>query len=231
MADDKEALNQNNITKDHPQPGAVISPGSDDTPASVPKDNKPTQEPVELPKTPDIEEPTEIDNAKFTSKIDEEDNVPDSSPDTLTWSAPEFISHDKSTLWYVVLIIVALVLSILFYILMKDIVTVIVVIIGALFFGIYGSRQPKLVDYELNNLAVVMGNKEYHYSEFRTFTVIKEANISDITFTPLKRFSPPLSIYFETKNEDKVINLIANHIPFEQTKPDAVESLMRRIHF
>ncbi len=62
---------------------------------------------------------------------------------TKTWTASEFVAHQKTPGWYGLLALAALVLSGLIYLLTRDIISASVVIVAALFFGrsmVPGSR-------------------------------------------------------------------------------------------
>jgi hypothetical protein len=58
-----------------------------------------------------------------------------------------------------------------------------------------------------------------------------EGDIVSIVFMPLKRFSPPLTIYLTSGMADQVVDLLASILPIEQHKQDAFESLLKRIRF
>ena len=149
----------------------------------------------------------------------------------ITWTASEFVAHEKSAGWYLLLALAATLIGGLVYLIAKDIISVAVVAVAALLFGVYGARQPRQLEYRLDAHGIGIGPKHYAYNQFRSFTVMPEGAFSSIVFMPLKRFSPPITIYYAPEDEDKIADLLVNQLPFEEARRDAVDSLMRRIRF
>jgi hypothetical protein len=48
---------------------------------------------------------------------------------------------------------------------------------------------------------------------------------------PLKRFSPPISMYYDPKDELAITNALSRHLPFEPRDRDALDKLMHKIRF
>lgn len=152
-------------------------------------------------------------------------------PNSVEWMASEFIAHDKSAGWYTGLAIVGVILAVLIYLITGDFISVSVVVIGIILLGIYGARQPRQLPYRLDRSGVSIGNKTYAYGDFRSFAVLPEGAFSSIVFMPLKRFSPPITIYYAPTDEEKIMAILSQELPFEEHKRDAVDKLMRRIGF
>ncbi len=153
------------------------------------------------------------------------------NPTTISWTASEFVAHEKSSGWYGLLGLATLVLAAFVYLISRDAVSVAVVIVGAIFLGIYAASKPRQLEYKLDHQGLNIDTKHWSYSEFRSFSVVPEKAFSSIIFMPLKRFAVPITIYYAPEDEDKILNLLAERLPFEQPPRDAVDSLMRRIRF
>jgi hypothetical protein len=153
------------------------------------------------------------------------------APSEISWTASEYVHHDKTAGWYLALAVCAALVAALVYLISHDWVSVGVVVVAALVLGSYGSRQPRQLDYHLDGQGIGIGPKRYFYGEFKSFSVIPEGAFSSITFMPLKRFSPPISIYYAPEDEEKILALLSQYLPFEEPRRDAVDSLMRRIRF
>lgn len=164
-----------------------------------------------------------------------DDNTPNidgkDADQSVTWTASEFIAHDKTIFWYLGLTVVALLLALGIYLLTKDAVSSAVIIVAALFLAYYGSHQPRQLEYKLNAQGIKVGERHYGYNAFRSFSVIPEGAFSSIVFMPLKRFALPLTLYYAPGDEDKIVKILADQLPLAERRPDAVDSLMRRIRF
>lgn len=149
----------------------------------------------------------------------------------VSWTASEFIAHEKSAGWYINLIIAAVLLAGVVYILTRDLVSPFAVLIGAVFFGIFAARPPRQLTYTLNHRGIQAGPKQYAFDNFKSFSVTQEAPFPAINLMPLKRFAPLLTIYYDPAQEQQILSVLAQYLPFEEAKKDRIESLMHRIRF
>jgi hypothetical protein len=155
----------------------------------------------------------------------------DTSDQTVTWTASEFVAHDKSATWYLLLAVGIAVLAAGIFFLTKDYVSLGVVVIAGLLLGSFAHHQPRQLQYSLDNQGLSIGSKHYSYSEFKSFAVMDEGAISGIVFTPLKRFATFVTVYYAPEDEDKILAILSAQLPLEEHKLDAVDALMRRIRF
>ncbi|HEX4775026.1 MAG TPA: hypothetical protein VH234_05925 [Candidatus Saccharimonadales bacterium] len=252
-----EGDNQDDAQIEVARPGAVISPGAppktkQEAEVAIPHDSPPI-EPVASPQQPLPEPvataPTEQTPALaepsppaiqalqpepegfFTPEADDQPAVAADVPSSVSWTASEFIAHNKSAGWYLGLTVATAILAFFIYLLTKDFISVGVVIVAAAVFGIYGSHKPRQLEYQLDLHGLSIGGKRYDYDQFKSFSVVPEGGLSSIVFMPLKRFAPPLSVYYPPEEEDKITAVLAEALPFEEPRRDAVDSLMKKVRF
>ena len=216
-------------------PGTVITPGGAPTSPAAPPIQPPESTPVP-PETPPVPQAaaTSEPPAPVQAKTQAQFQITPSDhdePDAVTWTASEFVAHDKSSEWYTLLALGALAGAGLMYILTKDFISVAVVVVAALLFGVYGAHKPKQLQYRIDLHGITIGGKHYSYDQFGTFSVIPEGAFSSIVLMPLKRFAVPLTIYYAPEDEDKIAELLSAQLPYEQRRRDAVDSLMRKVRF
>jgi len=156
---------------------------------------------------------------------------PATSGEPVSWTASEFIAHQKNASWYGLLVVGALVASALVFLLTKDKISVAMIVIVAITFGAFASRQPRVLQYQLNEGGLNIGDKFYPYALFKSFAVIQEDGLESISLIPLKRFMPILSIYFAPDDADKIVNMLGDYLPHEDRQADAIDRLMRRLRF
>lgn len=186
------------------QPGEIITPGSQSTP--------PEPEPAEA--------------------VQPQQPQPQAQPvDSVSWTASEFVAHEKSAGWYATLLLVALIIAASIAWITKDAVSTAVILFGSLVFGIYASRKPRQLPYVVDLRGIQVGDKHFGYEEFRSFSVLAEGSFPSIVFMPLKRFSPILSVYYAPGDEEKILSILSAALPYEEHRQDAVDRLMQRIRF
>jgi hypothetical protein len=149
----------------------------------------------------------------------------------VTWTASGSNIYQKSASWYLVLLVSTIALACLLYFFTKSIVTPVVVIACGIIFGVYGNRRPDELEYTLDRQGIRIGSRHYLYDEFRLFVVTPDLPIHEVLLMPTKRFMPPLSVQYGADIENKVLGVLAEHLPFEERQPDLIDSLMHRMHF
>jgi hypothetical protein len=141
------------------------------------------------------------------------------------------VAHEKSAGWYGALLLVTAIITALIYLITRDVISTSVVIIAAIAFAVLAARQPRQLQYRLDGNGITIGQKHLNYGLFKSFSVVPEGAFSSIVFTPLKRFAPLTTIYYAPEDEDKIVSLLTDRLPFEEHRLDAVDNMMRRIRF
>lgn len=150
---------------------------------------------------------------------------------SVSWTASEFIEHDKDTMWFAGLAGVTLIVVAIIYFMTRDIFTAIIIMIAGILFGVAANRPPRNMQYTVDDHGVSIGAKTYPYADFRAFSVAQEGPLKSITFVPLKRFMPLLSMYYDPADEDEIAEVLSAHLPMQDHKADPLEQLMKRIRF
>lgn len=215
------------------QPGDTITPqdGSDNkTPVDV------SQEPA--PKDPAPPEPErtppEQESAGWQYNQDEGSQQDQYSPISIKpvkWSASEFIEHEKNSTWFMGLAGLTIASVVIIFLITEDLVTSAVIIIAAALFGVTAKRKPRTLQYQIDNVGVIIDGKPFPYDVFKSFSVLAEGAFNSIQLMPLKRFMPPISLYFPPENEEQIITTLGSYLPHEDRTHDPIERLMRRVRF
>ncbi len=222
------------LPTEQPQPGSVIAPPSslpNEPIAPTPTSNlePPTQPVAEPPAPAPITQlppsPVSIEETPWTAPSSAEPTT------SIAWTASEYIAHHKSPGWYATLASGAIAGAFLVWLLTKDKISAAVVLFGALMLGIYAGRQPRQLEYLLDETGLTIGEKYYAYDSFRSFSVVAEGAFSSIIFMPLKRFAPAISIYYAPQDEAAIVDLLAVRLPSEDLGKDPIDRLMSRIRF
>ncbi len=150
---------------------------------------------------------------------------------SISWSASEFLYHQKSASWYLIAAVILVVLSALLYLLTADYIGPIsVIILGALLL-VGASRKPRTVQYVIDDSGVIVGTKEYAYDDFQSFSIVKEDQIESVALFPHKRLSPVISLYFAPDDGQRVFDLLSSFLPFEQKEKDQIDKFLHKIKF
>lgn len=182
-------------------------------------------------------EPPQTEQEQSFYKVDEPSGEPESrlEPSTqsdVAWTASEYVDHQKTGGWYLLLGGATVVVIVLVYFLTSgDIVAVSVIAIAAVLFGIVAARKPRTLHYEVGRTGITIGDKQYPFADFKTFSLVTETTIHSVQLSPLKRFMPPLSIYFPPDMEDTITQALGQYLPYAEQGHDVFDRFMSRIRF
>ena len=197
------------------------------------KKDKDTQEPVDQPKndwkfSPDGSSQAASAEDAFTgqsqaSSADQNNSV--------TWTASEYLSHEKDPAWFIGLGLAGTVLAVLIYVVTRDYISTTVVAMMTIIFGVFAGRRPQTLEYTINHDGLQIGPKHYPYAHFKSFAIMDEGAVFSIMLLPLKRFMPPISIYYDSKDEGSIVDVLSAYLPLEERSHDLTDQLMRKIRF
>jgi hypothetical protein len=150
---------------------------------------------------------------------------------SISWTASEFIEHDKSLSWYTLLAVVAVVLSAVLFFITREVLSVIAVIMMALVFGVYGSAKPKTRTYVVDNEGLMVDDKRYDFSNMKSFSIIEEGPLPYIQILLRQRFSIAVTVYTDPNQIEQIAEYIGQHVPYDQKKRDFTDALSSKIRF
>ena len=152
-------------------------------------------------------------------------------PSQVSWTASEYISHAKGPGWFILLGLALFTLVGLIFFTTKDVIASVLVGIAGLTFGIFAARPPQVLDYTINNQGITIGRRSHPFNELKSFAIIDNGVIPSLMLLPLKRFMPPITVFYEPKEEEAIINMLAAYLPHEEKEPDFIDRLMGHIRF
>jgi len=150
---------------------------------------------------------------------------------TISWTASEYISHEKNKTWHLYLFAVASILIVLVYLVSQDKLAVIVIILSTVAVSVYATKKPIEKNYSLDSSGLRIDNNYFDYSIFRSFSIVEEGAIDSIWLKPLKRTTPTIVIYFPLEEEEKIEKILSAYLPFEDRKLDLIDRVTKRIRF
>ena len=155
----------------------------------------------------------------------------------ISWQASEYIHHEKSSSWYFGLVGIAILVGVVLFLITDDITSiggitsyaVLAVMTAAVM--VYANRKPDTLQYHLDPDALSIGQREFPLEDFRSFSVVQDGGVFSISLAPLRRFMPPVSLYYDPADEATIIDILASVLPHEETELDFVDRLIRKVRF
>ena len=149
--------------------------------------------------------------------------------DNFSWTASEYVDHNRGGSWYLMLLGGTAVLAIGMYFLTKEYFAVGVIVVLGVIVAMYAKQKPRQITYELSSSGLRIGQKLYDYSQFKSFSLVNEGSLNSVLLTPLKKLMPPITAYYQAADEEKITDILGNHLPIEETKPHSIDRLSRRL--
>lgn len=197
------------------------------------------QQPTQAVDQPQVQEPAQDEykyqsgNLQATEGYQKQDNdaeEPKHTGDSVSWSASEFVLHEKTSGWHLLVGIGSLVLAIIIYFLTKSIFGAVTIVIVGVIISIFGNLKPRVLDYLVSPEGITIGEKHYDYLLFRSFAVIDSLHPS-LQLMPQKRFAVPITMYFAPDDGDRIVDVLGEYLPFEHQERDFVDKLSARLRF
>lgn len=161
-----------------------------------------------------------------------EDEAPktDKSDAPITWEAQEYIHLDKSPIWFVLFVIVVLGLVAVDVFFLQSWTFSALVIVMAIAVIIYTRRPPRTITYGLSGKqGLYVGERLYHFDEFKAFGLIQDGDHHSIMLIPTKRFAPGVSVYFPEEVGEQIVDILGQRLPMENLKLDVIDIVVRKL--
>ena len=210
------------------QPGAIVVPQLENSPSVMPVVAAPVDV-VTIPGTKQAESLTEVELPnEADTEIDELSN--ESEEPAFQWQASEYVQHHKGGGWYVGLATIVLaLLAIAFF--TQQWLSIAVFLVMATAVVVYAHKPPRILLYQLDSNGIIIENKPYNYSQFRSFAVLQDLTWHAIDLEPTQRFMPRLTVIFDDEDFDSIVDHLTLHLPRADRQPDMVERLTRYLRF
>lgn len=156
------------------------------------------------------------------------DSGPELAP--VTWSADEYVHIDKGGGWYVLFGLVVLAFIAIDLFVLRSYTFSALVVVMAVAVIIYIRRPPRTLTYALSpKQGLYVGERLYHFDEFKSFGLIRDGEHHSIMMIPRKRFAPGVSVYFPEGAGEQIVDILGQRLPMQELKLDAIDILVRKL--
>lgn len=153
-----------------------------------------------------------------------------SSPDTVSWRASEYIHHDKGFWWYVVLGLITIAGTVLAVFLQQWIFAALILVMG-IAIGVYAKRPPREINYSIATDGILINNQHFSYYDFRSFSIVDDGAFFAVQLRPTKRFMPAVTMYFAETDGERIVDALGEHLPMEEMKADLFDKFIQWLRF
>lgn len=210
------------------QTGSVIKPANNGQAAEINANQNAQPEASNYSEQSDLMKQEPNDSQSSNNDTAE---PPKPSEDAITWTASEYIHHEKSKSWFLNLAGLTILAAAVVYLIFRDFIATGTVLFGGLVFGVFASREPKDMQFSVGYSEIFIGDKVYSYQDFRSYAISQEGGMPTIVLYPMKRFDTLKTIYCAPDMIDNISEIIAEQLPVDEHQPDAIDRLMHKVRF
>lgn len=146
-----------------------------------------------------------------------------------SWSAPEYIRHDKSNRWYLTAGIIALLTSALALFLGNWTMALAVLALAAVYWYLDTYHPPKVTKIELSEMGVRVGHMFFPYSQIQSFWIIYDHGIKTLNFKALNHWFGDVVIQLGDIDPVEIRNFLIAQLPEWEGKREPVSEMFLRI--
>lgn len=246
MDNQKPPADQNNIPEFVPAPNPFQK--STEQPHIDVATPSPLHDGVEMIGTPAQEKPAAQENNGDSKKRrsvfsfvfggNKKEEAKQAKPDSpsvpeqvlLTWQAPEFVQTHKPFGWYVGIVGFFIIL-ILIAVITRQYITVGLFALMGVVILMYANRPPRVLEYQISNYGVMVGDKKYLFDDFSSYYEISDYGQPLLELVPNKRFGTLVSMPPKPNDVEMVENTLGQMLPKTESKQDYIDKLFRYLRF
>lgn len=158
------------------------------------------------------------------------DVAPAAPDDPVTWTAQEYVHLDKGPVWFIIFFVLVLGVIALDVLALHIWTVSVLTVVIAIALMVYIRRPPRTLTYALSGRqGLYVGEKLYHFDQFKAFGLIKDGEHQSIMLIPTKRFAAGVSVYFPEEAGEKIVDILGQRLPMENLKLDIIDVVVRKL--
>lgn len=143
----------------------------------------------------------------------------------LSWKTTEYLYTPKTPDWYWIVGIVTISIA-LVAIILNNIIFALLIIISSFTLSLFASKKPEIIQVNIDSSGISVGNNHLPYKELDSFWVeTREAN-PRILLKSKKIFMPFVVVFIEGVDNEKVREILLQHLPEEEHTEPLLEKLL-----
>lgn len=153
----------------------------------------------------------------------------------VSWTSTESVVQNRGKKWYLIVTLIFLAalgigvtLFMVKFIDLFTFITMIILLIVMYTALMISTKLPqKEFSCQLSNQGITINGIHHDFNQYRSFGVRKQSNnLWQLVLIPVKRFSVELVIYIDEADGEKIVDILASHIPMEDVSENTVDKLI-----
>jgi hypothetical protein len=177
-----------------------------------------------------IEDPEQPDEPN--DQLGDDQDEPEASQpahDIVNWDAKEHLTHQRGSLWFIVLIVVALGLLALSIFIFKSYTFAALIVVSVIALLVYVMRPPRDIHYSLSSKGLQIDNTLHDFDQYKAFGVLKDESLFSLVLIPKKHFAAATTVYFPENQGEEIVDMFGAYLPMQEVKLDTIDKIIRKL--
>lgn len=152
-------------------------------------------------------------------------NAQGGSKHEISWSAKEYISPDKNTLWYIILALLVVAIIAVDVLLMKSFTVSVLAVTIAVALVVMSVRPARTITYTMTDTGLYVDKQFLKFADYKAFGLVHDGKGNTIMLIPVQRWMPGFSVYFPADKGEVIVDLLAQKLPNQAVKLDLMDKI------
>ena len=148
----------------------------------------------------------------------------------LSWSAPEFVRHDKGPAWFIILGIVVGIFFIISLLMKNYFFAVLILMAGGLIY-IHALKHPRTLKFSLSEEQLKVGDHIFHLSDLKSFWIFEDPDVRLLRLETKRTFMPQLHLPLGDQQPQTLRQAFIQFIPEKKQQESLIDIFSRKIKF
>jgi len=146
----------------------------------------------------------------------------------ISWITPEYIRHEKGTVWKIAMPIIVIVSAAISYYYGNWTFALAIVIFALIYFLIH-LEHPKHMEVKISELGIKVGTRVFPYGRIKSFWIIYEPPYVETFNFYVKGSLVEMTIYLNNEDPSKIRDFLINKIPELEGKTESLTDVLLRL--
>ncbi len=153
------------------------------------------------------------------------------TPQKISWHAPEYRHYEKNAGWYVTLISIVI-LIIGFFLVQKDAFAAITTGLLGVLVVVFSRQKPEIVPVELDHKALKMGKIEIPYKQIKHFWVVHNEKHKTVNLETTTLVNNMVILELEDQDPEQIRQFLSRYLPeHPETEPTPIQRITHWLKF
>ncbi len=135
------------------------------------------------------------------------------SQDTFVWEMPEYETRERSSKWYLVVSVIALI-SVIYGVLAQNYLFALIILIAAVVLILAGNDEPQNILIQMGHNGIVVNGQYIEFDKFSDFAIIYHPPLTKVLYLERKMsFKPRIKLYLEDEDPIAIRNHLKTYLP------------------